>query len=465
MLSKKIQFWRNILFLLDCLLLAWCWMLAYEVRFTSGWIPLAFDTPPRSDYLSALWLIPPIWLTLFSGFRLAGTRRRGSRGAEVLELLRSAGIFTLVLMSASWLVFKLSYSRMFLGGYWLLASASLLGLRIGFRELIRVLRRAGWTARNAMIIGTDELALDVQERVRLHPELGIRLRGYLSPKPEEVGTEIAGVAVLGELGELAAVIGREGIDEVFVAQSAELEPHLDTVLRELGDELVDINLVSDLCKHAMLGGRIEDFEGMPVLAVSSSPMIGWGYVVKRVFDVSLASMGLLAMTPVLALSALVVRLTSRGPAFFEQERFGLDGRRFTIHKLRTMVVDAEKDGPVWGIANDPRVTPIGRFLRASSIDELPQLWNVIKGDMSLVGPRPAQPVFVERFKASIPRYMQRHRVKPGLTGWAQINGQRGEGPADERLQYDLFYIRNWSMGLDLKIIWATVWGGFLNRNA
>ncbi len=465
MLSKKIQFWRNILFLLDCALLAWCWILSYELRFTSGWFPMNFEPPTRAEYLNALWLIPPVWLVFFSSFRLADSRRRGTRAQEVLELLRSAGLFTLVLMSASWLVFKLSYSRLFLGSYWLFASASLLGLRIGFRELLRQLRRSGWTARNALIIGTDELAREVQERLRLHPELGVQLCGYLTANEAQLGTEVLGKPVLGGLSELAQVIRRGEIDEVFVAQSAELEPQLDKLLSDLGDELVDINLVSDLCKHAMLGGCIEDFEGMPVLAVSSSPMIGWGLVLKRLFDISLATLGVIMTAPVLLFSALLVRMTSRGPAFYAQERFGLDGRRFTIYKLRTMIVDAEKNGPVWGIPNDPRVTPIGRFLRGCSIDELPQLWNVIKGDMSLVGPRPAQPVFVERFKTSIPRYMQRHRVKPGLTGWAQINGQRGDGAADERLKYDLFYIRNWSMGLDVKILWATIWGGFLNRNA
>lgn len=465
MLGKKVQFWRSLLFLCDCALLAWCFFLAYELRFTSGLFADEFDAPTRGEYLRALWLVPPIWLTLFSGLRLAETRRRGSRKAEVLELLRAAGIFTLVLLSASWLVFKQPFSRLFLGLYWWMATASLLGLRIGFRELIRVLRRSGWTARNALIIGTDELARDVRERLRLHPELGLRLVGYLSPRLAEVGEELEGLPVLGHLDDLSAVVRREEIDEVFVAQSRDLERRLDSLLFLLGNELVDINLVSDLCKHAMLGGRIEDFEGMPVLAVSSSPMIGWGYVIKRAFDVAAASMGLLLTSPVLLVAALAVRLSSRGPALYAQERFGLDGERFTIHKLRTMVLDAEKDGPVWGIANDPRVTPVGRFLRRTSLDELPQLWNVIKGDMSLVGPRPAQPVFVERFKESIPRYMQRHRVKPGLTGWAQIHGQRGEGPADERLQYDLFYIRNWSMALDLKIIWATVCGGFLNPEA
>ena len=465
MLTKKVQFWRNILFLLDCVMLAWCWFLAFQLRFESGWISMDYRAPELAEYMRGLWLVPPVWFAVFSSLRLSKTRRSVSRKSEVLQVFVAGGLFTLLLTSASWLAFKLSYSRLFLATFWLMSSAGLMGLRIGFRELIRQLRRSGWTARNAVVLGTDQLARDVQRRLREHPELGVRFLGFVTVHPEEVGRPLAESSVVASVEELTALVRRERVDEVFVAQSAELEPCLDGVLHELGDELVDINLISDLCKHAMLGGRVEDFEGMPVLAVSRSPMVGWAMVGKRAFDFTLAGVGLVVTAPVVLVAAVLVKLTSRGPVFYAQERFGLDGERFIIHKLRTMVTDAEKDGPVWGLANDPRVTPLGRGLRKTSIDELPQLWNVLKGEMSLVGPRPAQPVFVERFKENIPRYMQRHRVKPGLTGWAQIHGQRGEGPADERLKYDLFYIRNWSMWLDVRIIWVTVWGGFLQRGA
>lgn len=465
MLTKKIHFWRSLLFLLDALLLCGSWWLAYRIRFLSGWIPKDFETPLWESYESVLWILPPLWLFVFAGLELYQTRRRGSRVGEVLRLARATGLLTLLSVSAGWLLFKGSYSRLFLAIFWGGATVYVLALRVGFRELIRALRRRGWTSRNALVVGTGELACAIQEKFRLHPELGLRLVGYATPSAAEVGEEIDDIPVIGTTHELAAIVSVECIDEVFVVQSAEIEPHLDEILHQLENGLVDVNLVSDLCKHALFGARVEDFDGLPILAVSSSPMIGWGYVLKRVFDVTLATLGLVATSPLIALAAFLVRLTSPGPVFYRQERFGLDGRCFTIHKIRTMVDDAEKDGPVWGVPNDPRVTRVGRWMRFLSIDELPQLWNVIVGDMSLVGPRPAQPVFVERFKESIPRYMLRHRVKPGLTGWAQVNGQRGEAPPDERLQYDLFYIRNWSVVLDCKIIWRTVFGGFLNRNA
>ncbi len=465
MLNKKIRFWRSLLFFADCLLLGLCWHGAYWLRFDSGWIPLRHDVPTWSLYEPALWLVPVLWLAFSGSLGLSDPRRRTAKLGEALALARATALFALTLTSASWLVFKLTYSRVFLVGFWCLATVSLLCLRLAFRDLIGQLRRRGLLARNVLVVGTDGLARQVRERLRLHPELGVNLLGFVTARGEEIGADLDGCRVLGDLQALPFLIAEHEIDEVFVAQSADLEDSLGTLLGELGEQLVDVSLVSDLCRHALLGGRVEDFEGMALLAVSNSPMIGWGSVAKRCFDLLLASLGLVLSAPLVLLAIVLVRLTSPGPVFYRQERFGLDGRRFSIHKIRTMIVDAEKDGPVWGGRNDPRVTRVGRLLRMTSIDELPQLWNVLRGDMSLVGPRPERPVFVERFQESVPRYILRHRVKPGITGWAQIHGHRGDTPADERLQYDLFYIRNWSVGLDVKILWYTAWGGFLNWKA
>ncbi len=463
MLNKKVQFWRNVLFILDGLLLSAIWAGAYELRWSTGWFDMNFDVPLRAQYLQGLWLVAPLWFFFITAFELTRTRRQESRLGEALRMSRAVGLFTLVLVSASWLVFKANYSRIFLGAFFCTSTVSLLAQRVVFREFIRHLRRRGLNARSALIVGTDGLARSIKAKLFRHPELGVELAGYISVGSEPVPDELGGIPVLGGVGDLATILATRPVDEVFIAQSREVEAQLDLILNEVGEELVNINLVSDLYKHSMLGGCVEDFEGMPILAVNTSPMAGWGLVLKRTFDFVLATLGLIFTLPLIGLGALLVKLTSPGPAFYRQERFGLDGRRFWIHKIRTMVHDAEKDGPVWGITDDPRVTKVGRILRMVSIDELPQLWNVIRGDMSLVGPRPAQPVFVQRFKESIPKYMLRHRVKPGLTGWAQVNGQRGMSPADERLAFDLYYIRNWSVALDCRIIWRTVWGGFLNR--
>jgi Undecaprenyl-phosphate glucose phosphotransferase len=231
-------------------------------------------------------------------------------------------------------------------------------------------------------------------------------------------------------------------------------------------EMVDVKVVPDLLQVIALRARLEDLDGVPVINVNDVPLRGFNSVLKRAIDVVMSGVGLIALAIPLGLIALLVKITSRGPAFYQQERMGLDGRSFTILKFRSMQDDAELDtGPIWARQDDPRVTALGRFLRRSNLDELPQLWNVLRGDMSIVGPRPERPHFVEQFKHRIPQYMLRHKVKAGLTGWAQVNGWRGNTPLEKRIEYDLYYIENWSVRLDLKIMWLTVVKGFFHKHA
>jgi Undecaprenyl-phosphate glucose phosphotransferase len=231
-------------------------------------------------------------------------------------------------------------------------------------------------------------------------------------------------------------------------------------------EIVDVKVVPDLLQVIALRARLEDLDGIPVININDVPLQGFNSITKRAIDVVMSSAGLLVLTIPLAFVALLVRLTSKGPVFFQQERMGLDGKSFTIVKFRSMFDDAERHtGPVWAAAEDPRVTPLGKFLRRSNLDEMPQLWNVLRGDMSLVGPRPERPHFVEQFKHKIPQYMLRHKVKAGLTGWAQVHGWRGNTPLEKRIEYDLYYIENWSVSLDLKILWLTLLNGFFHKHA
>jgi exopolysaccharide biosynthesis polyprenyl glycosylphosphotransferase len=230
--------------------------------------------------------------------------------------------------------------------------------------------------------------------------------------------------------------------------------------------MVDIEVVPDLTEYIKVGCTVEDFDGIPVLHMNGSPLKGFWAFAKRFTDAALSGIGILILSPVLAGLALAVKLTSKGPIFYGQERMGLDGRHFRMWKFRSMRVDAEsKTGAVWAVANDDRRTPIGAFLRSTSLDELPQLWNVFIGQLSLVGPRPERPVFVHKFKSEIPHYMLRHRVKAGITGWAQVNGWRGNTSLQGRIDCDLYYIRHWSYLLDIKILIMTVWRGFIHKNA
>jgi Undecaprenyl-phosphate glucose phosphotransferase len=238
------------------------------------------------------------------------------------------------------------------------------------------------------------------------------------------------------------------------------------LLESTSREMVDVKVVPDLLQVIALRARLEDLDGVPVINVNDVPLQGFNSVLKRAIDIAISAVALLVLALPLFVVALLVKATSRGPVFYRQERMGLDGKPFTIVKFRSMYNDAEREtGPVWTIPDDPRVTPLGRFLRRSNIDELPQLWNVFRGDMSIVGPRPERPHFVQPFKHRIPQYMLRHKVKAGLTGWAQVNGWRGNTPLEKRIEYDLYYIENWSVRLDMKIIWLTLVKGFFHKHA
>jgi Undecaprenyl-phosphate glucose phosphotransferase len=250
-----------------------------------------------------------------------------------------------------------------------------------------------------------------------------------------------------------------------VALPLEDQQILPDIMDQLKDSLLDIKIIPDLYQFASIGGAIEEFEGLPVISLQGSPLDGINMVSKRGLDLAIASCALLIFSPLMALIAVLVKLTSRGPILFKQERVSFDGSRFKIVKFRTMYQDAEAAGPGWTTPGDGRVTPLGRFLRSTSLDELPQLFNVLRGDMSIVGPRPERPVYIKEFRQRIPRYMLRHKVPAGITGWAQVHGWRGDTSIDKRIEYDLYYIENWSLLLDLKIVFMTVVNGFRNRNA
>jgi Undecaprenyl-phosphate glucose phosphotransferase len=252
---------------------------------------------------------------------------------------------------------------------------------------------------------------------------------------------------------------------VILALPSEDTALLKALMEKLALRTVDVKIVPDLFQYVTLYGGLEEFGGLPIVSLQGGPLEGWNLVAKRVFDILFSAVALILTSPILLGVALAVKLTSRGPVLYRQERMGMDGAVFSILKFRTMRTDAESDGAQMATAGDARRTPVGTFLRRTSLDELPQLLNVLRGDMSLVGPRPERPVFIEEFKRQIPKYHLRHKVKAGITGWAQINGLRGQTSMQKRIEYDLYYIENWSLLLDLKILVRTALGGFLSRNA
>jgi Undecaprenyl-phosphate glucose phosphotransferase len=277
---------------------------------------------------------------------------------------------------------------------------------------------------------------------------------------DDIETDIeslSGIPILGRTEDLPRVLQQRTVDQVYIALPRHADTDLEHILWLLSDQVVDIRIVPDFSQFVALNASAEEFEGMPIISLTERPLHGWKRVSKRVFDVFLSIAGLVVLMPVMAVIALLVKLTSPGPVLYHQERIGYDGRKFRMFKFRSMYDDAEREtGAVWAKRNDPRITPLGKFLRKFSLDELPQIWNVLRGDMSFVGPRPEREVFVDAFRKTIPRYMMRHKIKSGITGWAQINGLRGESPIEKRTQLDLFYIRNWSFWFDVKIILITI---------
>jgi Undecaprenyl-phosphate glucose phosphotransferase len=447
----------------DLLLVAGSWLLAYFVRFYVAGPPAVHGIPFIAPYLLMLVPILIVWGIAFRGFDLYRPRRIGSRLSEMADVAKASTVGALVLVSVMTFFFReYDYSRVVIVYFWVFSIAAVSFARYVFREALRVARRRGYNLRYALVVGGGELAAAVVQRLNSRRDTGIEVLGLVGDDKRAA----AGAQPLGGFADLRAVLDSHQVDHVILALSHEEYGRLSGLLEAIGDEPVTIHVVPDLGRFTSLRGGVEEFEGLPFVHLRESPLYGWNQVAKRAFDVVFSLAVLVVLSPVLAILAAAVKLTSRGPVLYGQERMGLDGQRFRMMKLRTMRVDAEREsGPVWAAAGDERRTPIGTFLRRFSLDELPQFVNVLRGEMSVVGPRPERPVFVERFRQTVPGYMLRHKVKSGVTGWAQVHGLRGNTSLEKRIEYDIEYIERWSFWLDLKIIGMTLFRVLFDRNA
>jgi Undecaprenyl-phosphate glucose phosphotransferase len=447
----------------DLVLIAGSWLLAYYLRFYADLVPLYHQIPPLGPYLALLVPILVVWTVTFRAFDLYRPRRLGSRLAEMSDVAKAGTAGVLILVSLTFFMRSYEFSRVVIAYFWLISILAVTGSRALFREALRVARRRGYNLRYALVVGSGELARTVIQCLRQRPDVGIQLLGLVGD--DKNGADL-GVRRLGGYGDIRAILDQGSVDHVILAFPHEDYARIDMVLEEIGDEPVTIHFVPDFLRFTSLRGGVEEFGGLPFIHLRESPLYGWNLILKRGFDLVLGALTLLLVSPVMLLIAAAIRLTSPGLVLYRQERMGLDGRRFWMLKFRTMPGDAEaRTGPVWAGPDDPRRTSLGVFLRRWSLDELPQLWNVLRGEMSLVGPRPERPVFVEEFRRKIPGYMLRHKVKAGITGWAQVNGWRGSTSLEKRIECDLYYIEQWSFALDLKILWLTLLNGFRHRNA
>lgn len=465
MLKQKRQIFELLFVACDLGVVSIAWLLAYWARFETEFVPVDKGVPPVSNYLSMILFIWLIWAFVF---RRMGLYRpmRGVRRIREVWLLVNANILALVLFIAATFLFReksAPFSRLVFLYFGVISIVLTILERSFLRFCLREVRRRGYNLRYLLMVGAGKVAADIVSRVRLHREIGIQLVGCLSKD----GTEKkgpGGLPIIGKYLDVKKIIDEMEIDQIVVALPLEDNGMIAEIMSELQDTLVDVRIVPDLYQFVSLGGYIEEFEGLPVINLRGSPLEGINLVAKRTFDLALAGTLLVLLLPFMLLVALIVKLTSRGPIFYRQERVSYDGSPFNIYKFRTMYIDAETHGPRWSTRDDKRVTPFGKWLRRYSLDELPQLINVIRGDMSIVGPRPERPVFIEEFRRYIPRYMLRHKVPAGMTGWAQVNGWRGDTAIDKRIEHDLYYIENWSLLLDFKILVLTLFRGIRDRS-
>ena len=462
MLKRHQEVFRTSIILADLCLIAASWIAAYVVRFFTVFASPQ-GVPDALPYNQLLLLILPLWYVLFRQQGLYDARRSAHPWSEPLSILRASTLGVAVLVGVSFFAY-VHLSRSVVVIFFALATVSVSACRLSIRALLRVLRRRGYNLRYALVVGEGPPAEAAIERFAAHPEMGVRVVGVLDSQGHR--GRIAGLPVLGAFGDLHREVSQRRIDQVIVALPAAISHRAEEILEALDHETVTVRIVPDLPQIFRLRSSVEDLDGLAMVALRESPFIGWAAVQKRVFDIVVSGIGLLLAAPVLLLIAAAVWATSGRPIFYRQERMGLDGKLFSMWKFRTMATNAEDgSGPRWASPDDPRRTPLGPILRGTSLDELPQLWNVLRGDMSLVGPRPERPVFIEEFRREIPGYMLRHKVKAGVTGWAQVNGWRGDTCLNERVDHDIYYIENWSLGLDVRILVLTLWRGMVHRNA
>ena len=469
MLKRYHHTFGHLFRLSDATVIVGAWLVSYWVRF---YLPPPIQAlavtrgfPEFATYAALCPLVAVLWMTVFSLMRVYESKRLLAPAPELQEVLKAHGVALLLFVMITFMFKEYRYSRLVLIYFGLIGGGAMVMFRLWLRTLLRELRARGYNLRHAVAVGEGAALKSLIGRLEAFPELGLRVRGVVTQEGPE-STEIYGKPYLGDFQSLVDVIRRTRVDEVLIALPPSLGNELDRLLELLKDETIDIRVVPDIHRFVTLGCEIEDFDGMPVVRINDSPVMGWGAFAKRSTDALLSAAALVILSPLLLLIAALVKLTSPGPILYAQERMGLDGRSFKMFKFRSMGVDAEKtSGAVWCRENDTRRTKFGSFLRKTSLDELPQLWNVLRGDMALVGPRPERPVFVNKFRTEIPHYMLRHKVKAGITGWAQVNGWRGNTSLDRRIEHDLFYIKNWSYGLDVKILTMTLWRGFIDRNA
>ena len=432
---------------MDAGIIGAAYFFSWYLRFKSGVFVQDAGVLPAKTYFSALFLIIPGYLLLYSIFQLYMPRRVKSYRKELMDIIRANGIGFMIFILVLYFIKQEHFSRQMLCIFFFIN----ISLEFASRHLIRTIlwkmRKQGLNQKHILMIGESQMAEQYMDRLRENPKWGYQVFAHL--KDEE---------------KLERILEGNELDEVVIALRAEDYGKLERIVDVCEKAGVHTKMIPDFGNVISTRPYIEDVQGIPVIHVRRVPLnIMRNRVAKRAVDLIGATVAIILFSPVMLLTVLVVALTEEGSVIYRQERVGLHNQVFYMYKFRSMIMqDEEKEKAEWSTRNDPRITPVGKLIRRTSIDELPQLFNVLKGEMSLVGPRPERPQFVQKFRDEIPRYMVKHQVRPGMTGWAQINGYRGDTSIEKRIEYDLYYIENWTMVFDMKILILTIFKGFFD---
>lgn len=453
--------------LIDALVITFSYIAAWYLKFVSPFFERQSEVLSYEKYMMALVLIIPGYLLLYYFFQLYTPKRLSGRRAEIASIVKANTIGLLGVILVLYLGFReVQFSREMLFVFYSVNVINEVLVRNVIRLLLYRIRKKGYNLKHILLVGYSRAAEGFIDRVRANGQWGYNIRGILDDHME-TGCEYHGVRVLGGTEELLEILSENTLDEIAITLGLSEYSKLENIVELCEKSGVHTKFIPDYNSILPTRPYMEDLQGLPVINIRKVPLNRLiNRVIKRTFDIIGASLALVLFSPLMLIIMALIKLTSQGPLIYSQVRVGLHNEEFKMYKFRSMEVQKESEEvQAWTIQNDPRVTGIGKFIRKTSIDELPQLINILKGDMSLVGPRPERPHFVDKFKEEIPRYMIKHQVRPGMTGWAQVNGYRGNTSIRRRIAYDLYYIENWSMGFDVKIMFLTVFKGFINKNA
>lgn len=470
MIKDNQRFLNNLHVLLDVLIICASYALAWLLTIVAPIFPAGHGVLPPQVYFAALIPIVPAYLLLYWAFHLYEPKRTHSKRAELWHICQACAVGLMLLTSILFAFRRSGYFGNF--STRMLVAFSIIDItlttieRFGIRYILSRLRRKGFNQKHVMLVGFSDASDQFIDACRRNPDWGYHIYGIVDDIAE-VGEGYKGVRVVGRISELEHILAQNTIDEIAITLPLAAYAKLDGIVHVCEKSGVHTKFIPDYNNIIHSKPVTEDMDGLPVINIRNVPLTDpVKATAKRAVDICGALVGILLFSPIMLVVAILIKLTSPGPIIFKQERVGLHNKPFMMYKFRSMVQQTEADEKKgWTVPGDPRVTRVGRFIRKTSIDEFPQFFNVLAGQMSLIGPRPERTQFVEMFKEEIPRYMIKHQVRPGMTGWAQVNGLRGDTSIYERVKYDIWYIENWTMSLDVKILFLTIFKGFVNKNA